>query len=181
MSQLNLLREQLSTEMSARIEADNRNKQLLHHNKELLNHLHVLVQHIQELEGRPRDYAHISSTKGSSTASPQVRPLSSVTNFFLFTLQFARFQSPCFFVFFSSIIGFEWGACRRFSGRRPTYTHWLVASLNLLRKLKLRKRSSLSQFRKETLWNLQSSIDFVWTWLRCACWWGLGLTNPLHI
>lgn len=71
MGQLNLLREQLSTEMSARIEAENRNKQLLHHNKELLNHLHVLVQHIQELEGRPRDFGE-RGTIGSTSASPQV-------------------------------------------------------------------------------------------------------------
>lgn len=50
LSQVHLLKDQLSAEAAARIEAQARVHQLLLQNKDLLQHISLLVKQIQELE-----------------------------------------------------------------------------------------------------------------------------------
>ncbi|CAH1785446.1 unnamed protein product, partial [Owenia fusiformis] len=52
-AQVQLLKDQLSAESAARIEAQARTHQLLLHNRDLLEHINQLVARIQELEMRP--------------------------------------------------------------------------------------------------------------------------------
>lgn len=61
-AQLHLLKDQLSAETAARIEAQTQNSHLLQHNKELLEHIRVLVKHIQDLENKVGSKTEMPST-----------------------------------------------------------------------------------------------------------------------
>ncbi|KAK3593733.1 hypothetical protein CHS0354_013631 [Potamilus streckersoni] len=69
-AQVQLLKDQLSAETSARIEAQARAHQLLLHNRDLLDHMSQLLSRIQELE-IARQSVHSSSTSGSREITPK--------------------------------------------------------------------------------------------------------------
>ncbi|XP_022249258.1 carboxyl-terminal PDZ ligand of neuronal nitric oxide synthase protein-like, partial [Limulus polyphemus] len=56
LSQVHMLKDKLTAEISARLEAQSHNNQLMAHNKELLEHIQSLIQHIQVLETKANQW-----------------------------------------------------------------------------------------------------------------------------
>nr|XP_022904319.1 capon-like protein isoform X1 [Onthophagus taurus] len=74
MAQLQLTREQLAAEQSARMEAQSRTHQLLVHNRELLDHIAALVAHLQggeKVPGQQSNSPHVAMPQQSFNNSPE--------------------------------------------------------------------------------------------------------------
>lgn len=76
LAQVNLLKDQLSAESAARIEAQARTHQLLLHNKDLLSHVTLLVSRVQDLEVKITGGATEVGGGGGSGGGVATRPVS---------------------------------------------------------------------------------------------------------
>ncbi|XP_062845254.1 carboxyl-terminal PDZ ligand of neuronal nitric oxide synthase protein [Trichomycterus rosablanca] len=68
-AQVQLLKDQIAAETTARMEAQGRSHQLLLQNRDLLQHIGLLVQHISELEARVNGSAHNGERRTASSHS----------------------------------------------------------------------------------------------------------------
>ncbi|XP_054723200.1 LOW QUALITY PROTEIN: carboxyl-terminal PDZ ligand of neuronal nitric oxide synthase protein-like [Uloborus diversus] len=87
--QVQLLKDQLSAETTARQEAQSQNHRLLAHNKELLEHIRKLVNHIQEIEAKVNLSERSDETMIPQSFHPTPLPAS---EFDLSFLQNSRYQ-----------------------------------------------------------------------------------------